>query len=97
MLAPKADAGSRVRMRPGRSPRAPLTPPASCAARLDELPGKLSDRPAHLAGMSYGGRVAMSQAHPRARASRLHHAARPRRAQISRYASSSKTDWRPGR
>ena len=30
--------------------RAPMTPPASCAAWLDELLGKLSDRPAHLVG-----------------------------------------------
>jgi len=43
-------------------PRAPLTPPASCAAWLDELLGKLSDRPAHLVGYSYGGWVAMNQA-----------------------------------
>jgi pimeloyl-ACP methyl ester carboxylesterase len=38
--------------------RAPLTPPASCAAWLDELLGQLSDRPAHLVGLSYGGWVA---------------------------------------
>jgi pimeloyl-ACP methyl ester carboxylesterase len=43
-------------------PRAPMTPPASCAAWLDELLGKLSDRPAHLVGFSYGGWVAMNQA-----------------------------------
>jgi pimeloyl-ACP methyl ester carboxylesterase len=43
-------------------PRAPMTPPASCAAWLDELLGKLSDRPAHLVGLSYGGWVAMNQA-----------------------------------
>jgi pimeloyl-ACP methyl ester carboxylesterase len=43
-------------------PRALMTPPASCAAWLDELLGKLSDRPAHLAGFSYGGWVAMNQA-----------------------------------
>jgi len=42
--------------------RAPLTPPASCAAWLDELLGRLSDRPAHLVGVSYGGWVAMNQA-----------------------------------
>src|SRR5580692_8201850 len=42
--------------------RAPLTPPASCAAWLDELLGQLSGRPAHLVGMSYGGWVAMNQA-----------------------------------
>ena len=42
--------------------RAPMAPPASCAAWLDELLGKLSDRPAHLVGMSYGGWVAMNQA-----------------------------------
>src|SRR5499427_7972618 len=42
--------------------RAPLTPPASCAAWLDELLGKLSDRPAHLVGYSYGGWIAMNQA-----------------------------------
>jgi pimeloyl-ACP methyl ester carboxylesterase len=40
--------------------RAPLTPPASCAAWLDELLGQLSDRPAHLVGLSYGGWVAAS-------------------------------------
>ena len=43
-------------------PYAPMTPPASCAAWLDELLGKLSDRPAHLVGFSYGGWVAMNQA-----------------------------------
>src|SRR5579872_5789293 len=43
-------------------PRVPLTPPASCAAWLDELLGKLSARPAHLVGFSYGGWVAMNQA-----------------------------------
>jgi pimeloyl-ACP methyl ester carboxylesterase len=42
--------------------RAPMTPPAACAAWLDELLGQLSDRPAHLVGMSYGGWVAMNQA-----------------------------------
>jgi pimeloyl-ACP methyl ester carboxylesterase len=39
-----------------------MAPPASCAAWLDELLGKLSDRPAHLVGFSYGGWVAMNQA-----------------------------------
>jgi pimeloyl-ACP methyl ester carboxylesterase len=43
-------------------PRALMTPPASCAAWLDELLGQLSDRPAHLVGFSYGGWVAMNQA-----------------------------------
>jgi pimeloyl-ACP methyl ester carboxylesterase len=42
--------------------RAPLTPPASSAAWLDELLAQLSDRPAHLVGFSYGGWVAMNQA-----------------------------------
>ena len=42
--------------------RAPLTPPKSCAAWLDELLGQLSDRPAHLVGLSWGGWVAMNQA-----------------------------------
>jgi len=42
-------------------PRALLSAPASCAAWLDELLGKLSDRPAHLVGFSYGGWVAMNQ------------------------------------
>ena len=42
--------------------RAPLTPPASCAAWLDELLGQLSDRLAHLVGLSYGGWMAMNQA-----------------------------------
>lgn len=42
--------------------RAPMTPPASCAAWLDELLAQLSDRPAHLAGFSYGGWIAMNQA-----------------------------------
>jgi pimeloyl-ACP methyl ester carboxylesterase len=42
--------------------RALMTPPASCAAWLDELLGKLSDRPAHLVGFSYGGWTAMNQA-----------------------------------
>jgi len=43
-------------------PRALMAPAASCAAWLDELLGKLSDRPAHLVGFSYGGWVAMNQA-----------------------------------
>ncbi len=43
-------------------PRALMTPPASCAAWLDELLAQLSDRPAHLVGFSYGGWVAMNQA-----------------------------------
>jgi pimeloyl-ACP methyl ester carboxylesterase len=43
-------------------PRAPMTPPQSCAAWLDELLAQLSDRPAHLVGASYGGWVAMNQA-----------------------------------
>jgi pimeloyl-ACP methyl ester carboxylesterase len=42
--------------------RALMTPPASCAAWLDELLGQLSDRPAHLVGYSYGGWIAMNQA-----------------------------------
>src|ERR1700729_3755047 len=42
--------------------RAPMTPPENCAAWLDELLGKLSDRPAHLVGFSYGGWAAMNQA-----------------------------------
>ena len=43
-------------------PRALIAPPASCAGWLDELLGKLSDRPAHLVGFSYGGWIAMNQA-----------------------------------
>ena len=39
-----------------------MTPPQNCAAWLDELLGKLSDRLAHLVGFSYGGWVAMNQA-----------------------------------
>jgi pimeloyl-ACP methyl ester carboxylesterase len=42
--------------------RALMAPPENCAAWLDELLGKLSDRPAHLVGFSYGGWVAMNQA-----------------------------------
>src|SRR6202451_4237875 len=42
--------------------RAPMTPPENCAAWLDELLGKLSDRPSHLVGFSYGGWIAMNQA-----------------------------------
>jgi pimeloyl-ACP methyl ester carboxylesterase len=42
--------------------REPLTPPAACAAWLEELLGQLGDRPAHLVGLSYGGWVAMNQA-----------------------------------
>jgi pimeloyl-ACP methyl ester carboxylesterase len=42
--------------------RALMTPPENCAAWLDELLGKLGDRPAHLVGLSYGGWVAMNQA-----------------------------------
>jgi pimeloyl-ACP methyl ester carboxylesterase len=43
-------------------PRALMTPPAACAAWLDEFLGKLSDRPVHLVGYSYGGWVALNQA-----------------------------------
>lgn len=43
-------------------PRAPMTPPESCAAWLDELLAQLSARPAHLVGFSYGGWIAMNQA-----------------------------------
>ena len=42
--------------------RAPITPPETCAAWLDELLDRLTDRPAHLVGTSYGGWVAMNQA-----------------------------------
>jgi pimeloyl-ACP methyl ester carboxylesterase len=42
--------------------RAPLAPPVSCAAWLEELLAQLSDRRAHLVGQSYGGWVAMNQA-----------------------------------
>jgi pimeloyl-ACP methyl ester carboxylesterase len=42
--------------------RAPMTPPASCAAWLEEVLGQISDRPAHLVGVSYGGWIAMNQA-----------------------------------
>jgi pimeloyl-ACP methyl ester carboxylesterase len=42
--------------------RAPITAPAACAAWLDEVLSKLSDRPAHLVGLSWGGWVAMNQA-----------------------------------
>jgi pimeloyl-ACP methyl ester carboxylesterase len=43
-------------------PCALMTPPASCAAWLDGLLARLSDRPAHLVGFSYGGWMAMNQA-----------------------------------
>ena len=43
-------------------PHALMTPPENCAAWLDELLGKLSDRPARLVGFSYGGWIAMNQA-----------------------------------
>jgi pimeloyl-ACP methyl ester carboxylesterase len=43
-------------------PRTLMAPPGACAAWLDELLGKLSERPAHLVGYSYGGWVAMNQA-----------------------------------
>ncbi len=43
-------------------PRAPMTPPAACAAWLDGLLAQLSDRQAHLVGFSYGGWIAMNQA-----------------------------------
>jgi pimeloyl-ACP methyl ester carboxylesterase len=43
-------------------PRAVMTPPENSAAWLDEVLGRLSDRPAHLVGFSYGGWVAMNQA-----------------------------------
>jgi pimeloyl-ACP methyl ester carboxylesterase len=42
--------------------RALMTPPENCAAWLDELLGRLSDRPVHLVGFSYGGWIAMNQA-----------------------------------
>jgi hypothetical protein len=44
--------------------RALMTPPENCAAWLDELLGKLSDRPAHLVGFSYGGWIARRSAGP---------------------------------
>jgi len=43
-------------------PRAPMTPPAACAAWLDELLARLGGRRAHLVGFSYGGWMAMNQA-----------------------------------
>jgi pimeloyl-ACP methyl ester carboxylesterase len=42
--------------------RALMTPPENCAAWLDELLSKISDRPVHLVGYSYGGWIAMNQA-----------------------------------
>jgi pimeloyl-ACP methyl ester carboxylesterase len=42
--------------------RALMTPPAACAAWLDDLLAQLSDRPVHLVGFSYGGWIAMNQA-----------------------------------
>jgi pimeloyl-ACP methyl ester carboxylesterase len=42
--------------------RALMTPPASCAAWLDELLAQLSDCRAHLVGFSFGGWMAMNQA-----------------------------------
>jgi pimeloyl-ACP methyl ester carboxylesterase len=42
--------------------RAPMTPPDSCAAWLDELLAQFGDRPAHLIGASCGGWIAMNQA-----------------------------------
>jgi pimeloyl-ACP methyl ester carboxylesterase len=39
-----------------------MTPPENCAAWLDELLAQLSDRPAHLVGLSFGGWMAMNQA-----------------------------------
>jgi pimeloyl-ACP methyl ester carboxylesterase len=39
-----------------------MTPPAACAAWLDELLAQLSDCRAHLVGFSYGGWMAMNQA-----------------------------------
>jgi pimeloyl-ACP methyl ester carboxylesterase len=43
-------------------PRALMAPPQNCAAWLDELLSKLSDRRAHLVGFSFGGWMAMNQA-----------------------------------
>ncbi|MFD0971362.1 alpha/beta fold hydrolase [Plantactinospora endophytica] len=43
-------------------PRALMTPPAACAAWLDEVLAQLTDHPAHLVGFSYGGWIAMNQA-----------------------------------
>src|ERR1019366_9088358 len=43
-------------------PRALMTPPPPCPARPGEALDKLSDRPAHLVGFSYGSWVAMNQA-----------------------------------
>ncbi|HEX4256220.1 MAG TPA: alpha/beta hydrolase [Streptosporangiaceae bacterium] len=42
--------------------RAPIATPDASAAWLDELLGQLSNGPAHLVGVSYGGWVAMNQA-----------------------------------
>ncbi len=64
--------------------RAPLTPPESCAAWLDELLGKLSGRPAHLVGLLLRRLGRHEPGDPRARAGRLPHAPRPRRAHQAR-------------
>ncbi|MBV9792737.1 MAG: alpha/beta fold hydrolase [Actinobacteria bacterium] len=42
--------------------RAPITAPEASAAWLDEVLAQLSDGPAHLVGVSYGGWIAMNQA-----------------------------------
>jgi pimeloyl-ACP methyl ester carboxylesterase len=42
--------------------RAPIASPDASAAWLDELLGQLSNGPAHLVGVSYGGWVALNQA-----------------------------------
>lgn len=48
---------------PNRSvARAAITPPATMAAWLDQVLAAVTDRPAHLIGMSYGGWMALNQA-----------------------------------
>lgn len=48
---------------PNRSvARAPITPPGTMAAWLDQVLAAVSDRPAHLVGLSYGGWISLNQA-----------------------------------
>lgn len=48
---------------PNRSvARAPITPPHTMAAWLDQVLAAIGDRPAHLVGISYGGWISLNQA-----------------------------------
>ena len=65
-------------------PRALMTPPASCAAWLDELLAQAQRPPGAPGGLLLRRLGRHEPGDPRTRAGRLHHAARPRRAHQAR-------------